>query len=174
MSYLLSTFLLPIWRARAICLPHSCLHPVLARSQGGTNAIVTYTDYRRRRSDQYFVFYSQEAPTSIGGITEDSARNALFNMTIGYRQDSPLASPYGYTVKLANESRRTFSKYFPVDIYGQCSGVPCQHNGFCEKMLDEDYHFYLSFENSICKDYITEKLWKHGYMHDVVPIVLKV
>ncbi|XGW07754.1 hypothetical protein V3C99_010697 [Haemonchus contortus] len=172
------------------------------------HAIVMYSDYRSRRNDQYLVFYSQEAPTSIAGITEESARNAAFNMSIGYRQDSPLASPYGYTVKLANESRRTFSTlnmsaingktlgaawfvtncitpssresyvrnlktYFPVDIYGECSGIDCQHNGFCEKMLDEDYHFYLSFENSVCEDYITEKLWKHGYMHDVVPIVLK-
>ncbi|EFO14276.2 hypothetical protein LOAG_14246 [Loa loa] len=35
------------------------------------------------------------------------------------------------------------------------------------------YYFYLAFENSICKDYITEKLWKHGYGHDIIPIVLK-
>uniref|UniRef100_A0A183DDX5 Fucosyltransferase n=1 Tax=Gongylonema pulchrum TaxID=637853 RepID=A0A183DDX5_9BILA len=31
----------------------------------------------------------------------------------------------------------------------------------------------LAFENSVCRDYITEKLWKHGYQHNVVPIVLK-
>lgn len=31
----------------------------------------------------------------------------------------------------------------------------------------------MAFENSICEDYITEKLWKHGYGHDIIPIILK-
>lgn len=31
----------------------------------------------------------------------------------------------------------------------------------------------MALENSICQDYITEKLWNQGYSHTVVPIVLK-
>lgn len=35
------------------------------------------------------------------------------------------------------------------------------------------YHFYMALENSICQDYITEKLWNQGFRHQAVPIVLK-
>jgi Glycosyltransferase family 10 (fucosyltransferase) C-term len=37
-------------------------------------------------------------------------------------------------------------------------------------MLTKDYKFYLSFENSICRDYVTEKFFK-ALRHYVVPIV---
>ncbi|VDO25955.1 unnamed protein product, partial [Heligmosomoides polygyrus] len=40
-------------------------------------------------------------------------------------------------------------------------------------LFTSSYHFYIAFENSICKDYITEKLWNQGYLRDVVPLVLK-
>lgn len=33
------------------------------------------------------------------------------------------------------------------------------------------YYFYLALENAIYYDYITEKLWKHGFSHTVIPIV---
>ncbi|EGT37087.1 hypothetical protein CAEBREN_28172 [Caenorhabditis brenneri] len=43
----------------------------------------------------------------------------------------------------------------------------------CDTMLDTDYHFYVTFENSICQDYVTEKLWKSGYQNTIIPLVLK-
>ncbi|VDM93178.1 unnamed protein product, partial [Onchocerca ochengi] len=64
-------------------------------------------------------------------------------------------------------------KYLTVDIFGICGDFYCAYNATCEKQLDTVYYFYLAFENSICDDYITEKLWKHGYGHDIIPIVLK-
>ena len=46
-----------------------------------------------------------------------------------------------------------------IDIYGRC-GNSCHHNGTsCIKTLARrgQYKFYLAFENSACKGYITEK-----------------
>jgi hypothetical protein len=38
-------------------------------------------------------------------------------------------------------------------------------------MLNLGYKFYLSFENSLCSDYVTEKFWKI-LKFDIVPVVL--
>ena len=59
-----------------------------------------------------------------------------------------------------------------VDIYGSCGELTCsrQVDDYCYRMLSEQYKFYLSFENSICTDYVTEKLFK-VMKYDVIPIV---
>jgi glycoprotein 3-alpha-L-fucosyltransferase len=57
------------------------------------------------------------------------------------------------------------AKYIDVDIYGKCGKLRCsrkQHDDKCVKLLNKDYKFYLSFENSHCKDYITEKFFANG------------
>jgi hypothetical protein len=55
-------------------------------------------------------------------------------------------------------------KYIPVDIWGKCGNFSCGNKyqrGDCDKeILNKDYKFYLSFENSICEGYVTEKLWR--------------
>ena len=61
-------------------------------------------------------------------------------------------------------------KYIQVDIYGKCGTKTCTDRPTCYRMLSADYKFYLSFENSLCRDYVTEKFF-NILAHDVVPVV---
>ena len=40
------------------------------------------------------------------------------------------------------------------------------------EMLQKDYKFYLAFENSNCKDYVTEKFFTNALHNGVVPIAM--
>jgi len=69
------------------------------------------------------------------------------------------------------------SKFIPVDIYGACGNLTCERNEShwlsdpnCYTMLEKKYKFYLSFENCICTDYVTEKFFEL-LNHDMIPIV---
>jgi glycoprotein 3-alpha-L-fucosyltransferase len=54
-------------------------------------------------------------------------------------------------------------KYIQVDIFGQCGALDCPRNhNNCSEILNRDYKFYLAFENSNCRDYITEKFFVTG------------
>ena len=48
-----------------------------------------------------------------------------------------------------------------VDVYGKCGKFSCSRadTDECYHMLEQKYKFYLAFENSLCKDYVTEKLF---------------
>ncbi|XP_062618562.1 alpha-(1,3)-fucosyltransferase C-like [Saccostrea cucullata] len=55
------------------------------------------------------------------------------------------------------------SKYLKVDTYGKCGTKKCgkQYDNLngCQAMFERNYKFFLSFENSLCKGYTTEKLF---------------
>lgn len=63
-------------------------------------------------------------------------------------------------------------KTIPVDVYGSCGTLTClpKMSDECFAKISNKYRFYLSFENSICKDYVTEKLF-HVLNTDMIPIV---
>nr|XP_027206511.1 alpha-(1,3)-fucosyltransferase C-like [Penaeus vannamei] len=60
--------------------------------------------------------------------------------------------------------------WIQVDVYGKCGPLKCRQNALCMQMLEKRYKFYLSFENSLCLDYATEKFFKILKL-DIVPIV---
>lgn len=59
-----------------------------------------------------------------------------------------------------------------VDVYGRCGPLDCPRNQTktCNFLLEKDYFFYMSLENSFAEDYVTEKLLT-ALQHDTVPIV---
>jgi hypothetical protein len=67
-------------------------------------------------------------------------------------------------------------RYMKVDVFGGCEkGCPDKFKdgrmGDCKLIIATEYKFYLAFENSICKDYVTEKLF--GILkYNVIPVVL--
>lgn len=65
-----------------------------------------------------------------------------------------------HRLEYANE----LGKHIQVDIYGACGTMRCpRYNADkCFEILDKDYKFYLAFENSNCRDYITEKFFVNG------------
>ena len=72
---------------------------------------------------------------------------------------------------------RKLVKYLPpnsVDIYGHCGPEKCprgKSKESCWSMVEQNYKFYFSLENSVCKDYVTEKMFD-TLKHNIVPIVL--
>lgn len=73
---------------------------------------------------------------------------------------------------------RKLQEHIQVDVYGGCGPFKCARNDShwlsepeCYVQLATQYKFYLSFENSICQDYVTEKLF-NILQHDMVPVVL--
>ncbi|KAI2808656.1 Alpha-(1,3)-fucosyltransferase 7 [Blomia tropicalis] len=77
------------------------------------------------------------------------------------------------------EYARELSKYIEVDIFGSCGLLKCPRskNQECFASLNRDYKFYLAFENSNCRDYITEKFFVNGLGRNsddlnVLPIVM--
>ena len=71
---------------------------------------------------------------------------------------------------------RELQNHIPVDIYGKCGPYKCAvtNRSTCYKeVLERRYKFYLAFENSLCRDYVTEKLWDiFDHRLKVVPVVL--
>ena len=71
--------------------------------------------------------------------------------------------------KYVEELKKTVT----VDVFGSCGDKVClpKMSFKCLEQLSKDYRFILAFENSICRDYITEKYF-NTISYNIIPIVL--
>lgn len=67
---------------------------------------------------------------------------------------------------------KELSRHIPVDIYGRCGTKVCPGHFTRDCDVTKGYKFYLAFENSNCREYITEKLWWNSYEKEIVPVVM--
>ncbi|KAK8381211.1 hypothetical protein O3P69_008225 [Scylla paramamosain] len=69
---------------------------------------------------------------------------------------------------------RNLQKHLEVDVFGACGDLKCgksHHDVECySHLLQPNYKFYLAFENNLCEDYITEKVWLPMH-YGLVPVV---
>ena len=137
---------------------------------------------RRRFNDYNGLFnatalYERTADIYSGYGFIDTATNRSFNSSRRVKVTRPrlvvwLAS-HCQTQRRREDYVKELQKHIPVDIYGACGNLTCAKSTkrACYRMIQETYKFHLSFENSLCVDYITEKAW-NILQFNVVPIVL--
>ncbi|KAG8570263.1 hypothetical protein GDO81_011175 [Engystomops pustulosus] len=149
--------------------------------------------HRPRNPLQRWVWLNIEPPLIISNLhTLDN----VFNMTMTFRHDSDIFTPYGHIVPLEEPQNITIPvkskfvawvvsqwyphihrtayyeelrKYLPIDIYG-AKHQRLNKSDFYPTI--SQYKFYLAFENSVYPDYITEKLWNNALGSWAVPVVL--
>ncbi|CAL8278036.1 unnamed protein product [Merluccius merluccius] len=149
-----------------------------------------------RPQGQRWVWMSLESPAHNGDLRPFAD---IFNLTMSYRRDADITIPYGKLVPRETENGEEplcHNKSIPVcwvvsnyrtsyrrsRVYNQLrEAVPVTVYGrWNKRLLSPDEllptisrcYFYLAFENSESRDYITEKLWKNAYQSGAVPVVL--
>ena len=77
----------------------------------------------------------------------------------------------GGSIRMSYE--RELRQYVDVDVYGRCGSRVCSKDSTheCMQNMEKNYLFYLAFENSVCTDYVTEKLFR-TLRYDLVPVVM--
>ncbi|XP_063802196.1 4-galactosyl-N-acetylglucosaminide 3-alpha-L-fucosyltransferase FUT6-like [Pseudophryne corroboree] len=146
-----------------------------------------------RPTTQYWVWFNLEPPNNCPNL---KMMDNLFNLTMTYRADSDIFTPYGWlerhdgtgSISIPTKSKllawvvsnwdpqyeRTkyfedLKHYIDIDVYGKYNMSLSVSN---QTLTLSKYKFYLAFESSGNTDYITEKLWNNAFLSGTVPIVM--
>ena len=155
----------------------------------------------QRPANQRWVMLAAESPLNVPqNSLRYLDRYGPVNWTATYMKDSDVPSPYYYVVPgvyhggfdrtrnyLAGRTGMAtilvsncwapgrmkwimkIKQYIDVQVYGLCGFNFCHRS--CMSKLKK-YKFYLSFENSYCHDYITEKIGTNAFGNDIIPVVI--
>ncbi|CAG2161810.1 unnamed protein product [Oppiella nova] len=158
--------------------------------------ISTLPDYRL--PDQLWTLYNMEAPTNTpqnlwptsefnltASYRMDSdiyvpyglvdKRREAFNLNIDVHNKSKMVAWFVSDCDTPGHREwyvEELAKYIQVNVYGKCGNYTCEprRSPRCWERVAKEYWFYLSFENSVCRDYVTEKLFD-ALTHNIVPVV---
>nr|CAB3247583.1 alpha-(1,3)-fucosyltransferase 7-like [Phallusia mammillata] len=155
---------------------------------------------KSRHPKQRWVWHCMEPPWNVRYMYEKTLTpvTSLFNWTMTYRSDSDILSSYAVNIstlsrkevtKLIEEKKASslvawvvsncgvterreianeLHQFIPIDEYGKCA----KRRIASVTDVVSRYKFYLSFENSACKDYISEKFWINALASGTVPVVM--
>ncbi|VDD96722.1 unnamed protein product [Enterobius vermicularis] len=164
---------------------------------------------------QYYIFFTLEPPEYIGTVLFEKYKTKsgqhykipddFFNLTITYRTDADVYTPYGNFLRTEESRRKSelvqhsvktiferpnlvlhfvsncntpsrrekyieqLKQHINITQLGECFGKRCSKE--CADRAIGKHKFYLSFENSVCQDYITEKIYLR--LGNLLPVVLK-
>jgi len=124
---------------------------------------VTFASFQRRRSSGKWP--SAPAPAVT---TQRNRQRPAVNHAAG---KSRLVAWFVSNCVAANrryEYVQQLREHVPVDVYGDCGplGCPRDNQPKCDTTLRLSYKFYLSFENSNCEFYITEKFFHNAIWYE--------
>ncbi|KAI0229129.1 Alpha-(1,3)-fucosyltransferase C [Lamellibrachia satsuma] len=138
----------------------------VARFQGLFNLTMTYA-----RSAEVPWMYGHCEPLSP---TAQSTYNATVNYAAGKKYLVAWFVSHCRTASRRETYAEALQEHVNVHRYGCGGGHKCPKGNVARcygRLLNDDYKFYLSFENSLCRDYMTEKLWRILQIN-TVPIIL--
>ena len=112
-----------------------------------------------------------------GGITpkEENIENDYFNTLLHKKSKDIMWMASNCQTKSKREKYvAKLQRLRKIDVFGACGRLQCPRSGNhskCNRILkNETYKFYLAFENSLCRDYATEKIFQ-TMKYDIVPII---
>jgi len=158
--------------------------PPLQSFDGYFNWSITY-----RKNSDFYLRYGEIVPLSTAPNSEEEVAalradvvSANINANVNpARGKSKMAIWLVSNCKTPSNREEYVSKlrnHIKVDIFSknkQCGGVDgCprdKNDAVCYNTVERDYKFYLSFENSICDEYVTEKFYEM-MGRNIIPVVL--
>ncbi|XP_066531181.1 4-galactosyl-N-acetylglucosaminide 3-alpha-L-fucosyltransferase 9-like [Hoplias malabaricus] len=146
-----------------------------------------------RPPHQKWIWMNAESPSNTEQIP---GLDKMFNISLNYRRDADIRVPYGWMTPIEKNLEdfelpkknkivcwvvsnyqhqhrrvhyyRELTKYIRVHVYGEYFNKPLSEKEY--KQTISSCKFYLAFENSVHKDYITEKLF-NALVLGAVPVV---